>query len=161
MPRTGLVRSIVRDYNGTDWTRSILWAKDEFLLVLDDVVAQQPAHFALQCYWRTLGECRVDGQTLSVSQQERPMVVRVEDADCSAGAAVRFAAPVAHLIFEVDLPAGKQEIEIRAQAPNAASDSLHVDVDGKRVATVGTGVGRFAAEAGAFELAEAGKRTVS
>ena len=160
MDRTGLVRTAVPEYNGTDWTRSILWAKNDLLLVVDEVTARQPGHYALQCYWRTLGECRVDGQTLRVTQSERPLVSTVTLPDASGGAAVRFDARDAYLLMNLTLDAGEYDVQFRAYASNAASDSLHLDLNGQRALTTGTAIGKFGVASAPLKVDRSGPQVL-
>ena len=43
------------DYNGCDWTRTLVWLRDDCVLVVDEVVAREPGDVEVRCYWRTLG----------------------------------------------------------------------------------------------------------
>jgi len=51
-----LVQTRLAHYNGTDWRRNIVWAKERFVLVLDDVEALEPGSFGLQGVWRIIGD---------------------------------------------------------------------------------------------------------
>ena len=154
--KVGLTRTCVRGYNGMDWLRNILWAKDELLLVIDDLVAKQPAHYALQCYWRTLGDAKVDGHRLETVQTERPLVSKVSLRDASGEAAIRYDAQDAHLVFSAKLGDGEHELQVRAYGPNTAADSFHIDLDGKRVLTLGIGIGKFSTTSGVFKVEKSG-----
>jgi len=59
-----LTQTSLLGYNGCDWTRTLLWLKDDCVLVVDDIVANEPGEYELRCYWRTLGD---------VEQTERGM----------------------------------------------------------------------------------------
>ena len=156
----GITQTSVRDYNGMDWFRSIVWLKDRFWLVVDDLVARQPAHYALQCYWRTLGDASIDGPTLHTVQVERALVARVSLPDASAGAAMRYEAADAYLVFNLDLKAGEHEVQLRAYGPNAAADSFHIDLDGERALTLGISVGKFGVASGRLKVAKPGQHAL-
>jgi hypothetical protein len=59
-----LTQTSLIGYNGCDWTRTLLWLKDDCVVVVDDIVANDPGQYELRCYWRTIGE---------VEQTERGM----------------------------------------------------------------------------------------
>ncbi|MFW5867419.1 MAG: hypothetical protein ACOCX2_06355 [Armatimonadota bacterium] len=68
LPDTGMTRTTLRGYNGADWSRTIIWAKGEYMLALDEVTAREAGDFGLQCIWRVLGEPQVDGDRTLVTQ---------------------------------------------------------------------------------------------
>ena len=68
LPATGMTRTSLRGYNGADWSRNIIWAKGEYMVVLDEVTAREAGDFGLQCIWRVLGEPEVDGDRALVTQ---------------------------------------------------------------------------------------------
>ena len=43
------------DYNGCEWTRTLVWLRGDCLLAVDEVVASVPGDYEVRCYWRTLG----------------------------------------------------------------------------------------------------------
>ena len=74
--RFGISQTAVRGYTGTDWHRSILWSKERFFLVLDELVALESAEFDFQCLWHVMGEARLVGQRLEVEQQGPRMSIK-------------------------------------------------------------------------------------
>ncbi len=44
------------EYNGCDWTRTMVWLRNDCLLVIDGLRAREPGEYELRCWWRTLGE---------------------------------------------------------------------------------------------------------
>jgi len=64
-----LTRSVVDDYCGADWERTIFWYQGHHFLVLDRAIAKQPGEYAVRCNYRTLGKPTVGGQTLDLEQQ--------------------------------------------------------------------------------------------
>ena len=66
--RTGFSRTAARDHSGTDWVRSIIWAKDDYFVVIDDVVAREPGEYKMACLWRTLGDGAWEGPSYRTRQ---------------------------------------------------------------------------------------------
>ena len=58
----GIFTSRLSDYNGVQWDRSLIWAKDDYVLVLDELEAEQPGRYDFQCIYRTLGDTELDGR---------------------------------------------------------------------------------------------------
>ena len=77
----GLVRSDLVDYNGMDWSRNLIWSKGEYFVVIDELRARQSGEYDMRCYWRTLGEVKLEGRELEVSQPGA--YFRVINADAS------------------------------------------------------------------------------
>ncbi len=67
--RYGVSQTVVRDYAGVDWHRAILWNKGKLFLVIDELVAGQTADYDFHCFWHTVGEARLLGDGLEVSQK--------------------------------------------------------------------------------------------
>ncbi len=63
----GVVQARAPGYAWTDWTRSIFW-DDEFFVVMDDVKALESGSFRATCVWRTLGDTSIEGNRLDVEQ---------------------------------------------------------------------------------------------
>ena len=66
--QVGFVRSVLPDYNGVDWSRNLIWRKGRYVAVIDELQARQSGNYDLRCYWRTLGEVRLQGRILQVEQ---------------------------------------------------------------------------------------------
>ncbi|MBN1670053.1 MAG: PQQ-binding-like beta-propeller repeat protein [Kiritimatiellae bacterium] len=64
----GLIQSLFADYGGLDWHRNIFWKAGDFFVVIDTLKARSAADYTARAYWRTLGEARIEGQTLHVTQ---------------------------------------------------------------------------------------------
>lgn len=107
----GLSRTVVRNYNGVDWSRTILWQKGKFFLVLDDLVAREPADYDFHCFWHTVGEVALTPEGLEVEQKGPRFFVKhspgvqlklSHDADLGKNwAGYQFAAPVVHSLRQV------------------------------------------------------------
>ena len=72
-PELAVTSSTAADYNGVDWTRHIVWAKQRYFLVLEELVAKESADFGFQCVWRTLGDVRLDGPRMIANQETTQM----------------------------------------------------------------------------------------
>ena len=67
--RYGVSQTVVRDYASVDWHRAILWNKGKFFLVVDELVAGEAADYDFHCFWHTVGEARLTGEGLEVTQK--------------------------------------------------------------------------------------------
>lgn len=107
----GLSRTVVRNYNGVDWSRTILWQKGKFFLVLDDLVAQESADYDFHCFWHTVGEVGLTPEGLEVAQNGPRFFIKnspgaqlklSHDAELGKNwAGYQFAAPVVHSLRQV------------------------------------------------------------
>jgi len=62
-------RTTVRRYAGADWRRNILWSKEQFFLVVDEVEAREPGDYDFHCMWHTVGQTRLGPEGLEVEQR--------------------------------------------------------------------------------------------
>jgi len=60
----GCVRSTLHQYNGTDWSRNILWAKDRYFLVIDELMAVEKGDYLLQAWWKPGGAGPLKGRQM-------------------------------------------------------------------------------------------------
>ncbi len=81
MSRFGAVRSTLHNYNGTDWARNILWAKDRYFLVIDEVVAVAAGAYVLQGWWKAGGT--LEGRRLQSDGEVRFQLVSLDDSTLS------------------------------------------------------------------------------
>ncbi len=61
-------RTSVRDWNGADWERTIVWQKRGWFLFLDRVTARQAGRYRLDARWRTRGNATLSGHRLDVER---------------------------------------------------------------------------------------------
>ncbi|NLB95526.1 MAG: hypothetical protein GX785_07425 [Armatimonadetes bacterium] len=99
----GFSSSRIVGYNGATWTRHLLWQKGSYFVVIDEVTAETPGDYTLGSTWRVLGEPRLEGNALTITQRESS--ARVQNADGLAGR-IRFermagAWPIHALVFRV------------------------------------------------------------
>ncbi|MDH7571405.1 MAG: hypothetical protein QHJ73_17650, partial [Armatimonadota bacterium] len=64
----GFTSTRIIGYNGTSWTRHLLWEKGSYFVVLDQVTAEEPGTFTLGSTWRVLGEPRLEEGVLTCRQ---------------------------------------------------------------------------------------------
>jgi len=55
----GMTQTYLRGYNGADWYRNIIWNKENYFLVIDEIEAQEPGTYGLQAVFRTFGDLDV------------------------------------------------------------------------------------------------------
>ena len=71
--RVGFSGTSVGGYNRTKWSRNIIWEKERWFLVVDELEAEGDASFAFQAFWRTMGKVRLDGRELTADQDGHMM----------------------------------------------------------------------------------------
>ena len=69
----GLSESSVSGYNGVRWSRNVIWEKERYFLVVDEMEAEVDAEFSFQCVWRTKGEVLLKGRELTANQEGQVM----------------------------------------------------------------------------------------
>ncbi|MFO7945267.1 MAG: hypothetical protein R6V19_00415 [Armatimonadota bacterium] len=105
LPKTGFGRSVAREYNGLDWGRNIIWDKDRYVFVIDDMAANEPGDYLFTTHWRTLGETVIEDRTLAVEQNGESF--RLSNTDGS------------RLQLRTDPAPGKLRLYEHAEAPGA------------------------------------------
>ena len=72
LPAMAATHTYVKDYNGVDWRRRVLWSKGRWFLVEDTATAREPGFYDLDLTWKTIdrGHQRLDDQDRFVA--ERP-----------------------------------------------------------------------------------------
>ena len=81
LSRFGAVRSTLHNYNGMDWARNILWAKDRYFLVIDEMIAVAPGEYVLQGWWKAGGS--LEGRRLRSGEEVQFQLVSLDDATLS------------------------------------------------------------------------------
>ncbi len=66
---TGISRSIVPDYNGTDWERTIISPEGKFFIIYDDLKIKESGSFVLKNHWQSLGNPNIEKNTFRVEQK--------------------------------------------------------------------------------------------
>jgi hypothetical protein len=75
----GSTCTYLRDYNGMDWRRNILWKKGDYFLVIDEVIAQRAGGYTLECRWKMLGQPHLSDRKLTVRQGDFACTVNNAD----------------------------------------------------------------------------------
>ncbi|WP_158289723.1 hypothetical protein [Paenibacillus flagellatus] len=70
-----LSRSVVPNYNGTDWRRSIVSPNGDFYIIYDDVKVNETGNYLLKNQWQTLGTPTVNGGRYEAEQQGVTMAI--------------------------------------------------------------------------------------
>ncbi|MFW5868102.1 MAG: hypothetical protein ACOCX2_09815, partial [Armatimonadota bacterium] len=58
----GIFTSRLSGYNGVQWDRSLIWAKGDYVLVIDELEAEEAGRYDFQCIYRALGDTELDGR---------------------------------------------------------------------------------------------------
>ncbi|MDP6777912.1 MAG: hypothetical protein QGI83_14230, partial [Candidatus Latescibacteria bacterium] len=70
LPTFGYSETTLPDYVGTDWTRTLLWRKGDFFLVVDRLAARERATYGAICRWFSLGQPELNGGCCTFHQSE-------------------------------------------------------------------------------------------
>jgi hypothetical protein len=75
-----LTQTTLPGYNGCDWQRTLLWLRNDCVLVVDTLTALVGGDYELRCYWRTLAETQLTDRGLhTVHEGEHFHVIEVTD----------------------------------------------------------------------------------
>ncbi len=149
LPGMAATRTYVKDYNGVDWDRRVLWSKGAWFLVQDTVTARAAGSYDLDLTWKTIdrGDQRVNegGQFVArrSGKTDKSLVV-VDDPQASKGKAVVMSSSSARLAFSIELPRGEYLVSFIAYGASTSSDSLFLSVDGATPLAVGLPIERYA-----------------
>ncbi len=80
LPGVGMTETSVRAYNGMDWSRGIIWAKERYFLVVDRLTAREAGDYGLQCIFRVIGEPEIEADRVLVRQQGMRMALMTDGA---------------------------------------------------------------------------------
>jgi len=71
----GMTQTYLNSYNGVNWRRNIIWNKENYFLVIDDVEAEQQGNFGLNIIYRVLSDDRpqVTGDRICAVNSGRPL----------------------------------------------------------------------------------------
>jgi len=75
----GFSETVVRDYAGVDWHRNIIWAKEQYFLVIDEMEAKEDNDFAFRALWHTVGEAKLRPDGLAVEQEGERFFIKQAD----------------------------------------------------------------------------------
>ncbi len=77
LPSLGFSETVLRDYAGVDWHRNIVWLKDDWFLVADEMQAQEAGDYSFRLLWQTIGDVELGEDGLTVQQQGRHCAIRM------------------------------------------------------------------------------------
>ena len=63
----------VSNYNGTRWTRHMVWPKERYFAFLEEIEAEEDGNFDIRCVWRPRGNVSLNGRELTVKQGKQVM----------------------------------------------------------------------------------------
>lgn len=137
LPHYGYTNTYVRDDNGCDWQRQILWQRGEYFLVQDTVTPRVAGDYDLELTWKTIdsagqqkvlptGEFVAERGAGAAKTQNCSLVA---DEAASGKQALVMDATSSRIAFGADLPAGEYALTIRGYGMDVSSDSLWVSVD--------------------------------
>ena len=136
-PATSLVATVVRDYMGLDWTRSIFWKKGEYFVVMERLAAREAGDYDLDLTWKfqDMGtESMVAPRVFRADRPDISGLVRdiqiASDDTASGGKTIVFASPKSEWSFVVDLPPGDYLMEVVAYGLHTGGDSLFGATEG-------------------------------
>ena len=81
LPTVGFTRTIHPGLGGiADWRRHVVWSRERFFLVVDELRAQEEGDYLARCYFRCLGEPSLTGARFTVTQQGEAFHICSDDA---------------------------------------------------------------------------------
>lgn len=72
----GCTQTTLVEYNGADWTRTMLWRPHAYLLVVDEVQARKAGDYTLRCCWRPWGRARLQNESLVLDHPPMRLEIR-------------------------------------------------------------------------------------
>lgn len=73
---TGISSSVVPEYNGTDWKRTIISPDGNFFIVYDDLNVNESGNFLFKNHWQSLGTPKIDQNKFLVDQKGVAMQIQ-------------------------------------------------------------------------------------
>ena len=72
--QVGMTQTYLNGYNGMDWRRNIVWNKEKYFLVIDEVEAEEAGNFGLNAIYRVLSDEKpvVSGDRVCATHKGRP-----------------------------------------------------------------------------------------
>lgn len=115
-PGLGITRTALRQYNGTSWTRTIIWAQGRSFLVLDDIDIVEEGDYHVECLWRTLGEATLSSNRLDVAQRGPVFSILGSDRYCDE-TELTTVRPSPDLVLDA-YPYARPEVHVLRQCQN-------------------------------------------
>ena len=76
MEGTSTSRSIVPDYNGLDWERTIISPEGKFFIIYDDLKIRESGKFLFKNHWQSLGTAKIEDQSFKLEQKGVNMLLQ-------------------------------------------------------------------------------------
>lgn len=154
-----MTQSVLHDYGGAEWSRSIFWQAGEYSVVIDRLTALEAGEYTARCHWRTLGEVALDGRTFSVTQKgmERTGSDMLQVIEDDGRTVVELSKPDTRLAFTRTLDAGQYAVNIIACGAGGSSDSIWLSVDGGQPTDHHLPVGEYAGSSASWEKLAPGR----
>lgn len=136
LPGMAATHTYVKNYNGVDWRRRVLWRKGAWFLVQDTVTARQAGDYDLDLTWKTIDRGRQSVDTTGrftarrTGANESDGLSIVDDPHAGNGKAAVLIESVSRIVFAVDLPKGEYTADAIAYGSDTGSDSLFLSLDG-------------------------------
>ncbi|MBU0638292.1 MAG: hypothetical protein KKB50_05460, partial [Planctomycetes bacterium] len=149
LPAMAATVTWVKDYNGVDWERRILWRKGGWFLIEDTVTARVAGDYDLELTWKTIDResQRVEPTGRFVAGRAGPNDSRgmdvIDDRDAQNGKAGVLSDVTSQLVFGVELPAGAVTVNVVACCIDAGSDSVWVAIDGGERVACHLSIGKY------------------
>lgn len=81
LPDVGYSRTSLSPYSGAYWARNILWVKDKFFMVIDDLTALEAGDYHFRFIWRSIGAANLNERTFTARQKDvRLQITNLDDA---------------------------------------------------------------------------------
>lgn len=130
LPGIGYTRTFLKNYNGCDWQRQILWRKGGWFLVADSVTPRVAGDYTFDLTWKTIdrdGNQRVDARGNFVAARgvgrERTLNCSLVDEPGVSGKSLQLDGNNARVAFGVDLPAGDYSLTIVGKGRPSGGDT--------------------------------------
>lgn len=148
-----MTQSVLHDYGGADWSRSIFWQAGEYSVVIDRLTAREAGEYIAKCHWRTLGDVDLNGRTFSVTQKgmERTGSGMLQVLEHDGRTVVELSKPDARLAFTRTLDAGQYAVNIIACGTSGSSDSVWLRVNGGGPTDHHLPIGEYAGSSATWE----------
>jgi len=69
LPFVAFSTTTLRDYAGVDWHRHIIWKKERYFIVVDQMEAKEDGEFDFRCVWRGLGKPTLTAEGMLLEQE--------------------------------------------------------------------------------------------
>ncbi len=77
LPTSGFVRSVMHEYNGMDWARNIVWIKDKYWVIFDQLQVLEPDDYSVLCQWFPLGGTVDESHSVTVTSYDHSLYLQM------------------------------------------------------------------------------------